>query len=492
MTTNTTTPAAAAGPTLPAGRARKASGPGENSTLTLLVLLAGIFIAILDFFIVNVALPATQHDLHTGSATVQWIVAGYGIALAAGLVTGGRIGDLVGRKRVYLLGLALFTLASAACGLAPDAAALIAARLAQGLSAALLMPQVLALINVAFTGAHRVRAYTGYGLALGLAAVFGQLIGGALIQANVAGLGWRSIYWINVPIGLVTLLLAVRAVPVPERHPRVRLDLAGAGLLSAALVALILPLVDGRQAGWPVWTWCSLAAVPVLLAVFFGYQRRLAAHGGAPLLDPALFGDRAFSAGLSVALVYSQAMASYFFVLALYLQSGRGMTPLSSGVLFTGVGGAYLATSLVSGRWAARLGRQVLALGTCVQGAGYAVLSVSVHWFGHGHSVLCLLPAMIVIGGGMGLTLAPMSGTVLAGVEPRNAAAAAGLLATMQQVGGALGVAVVGMVFFALVGTAPTPATFDRGFGGVLDVLAGICLATAGLVQLLPRRGPKA
>jgi EmrB/QacA subfamily drug resistance transporter len=484
MTTTTTTRTdSAAGDAAP-------PGPKRNSTLTLLILLAGTFIAILDFFIVNVALPATQQDLHASSATIQWIVAGYGIALAAGLVTGGRLGDLVGRKTMFMVGLAAFTVASAACGLAPDSAALIAARVAQGLAAALLVPQVLGVINVAFTGTHRVRAYTAYGLALGLSAVFGQLIGGALIQADVAGLGWRTVFWINVPIGAVALALAPRAVPVLERHPRTRLDLVGAGLLSASLVALILPLVEGRQDGWPAWTWYCLAAAPALLAVFFAYQRRLTGRGGAPLLDLGLFTERAFNAGLAVTLAYSLGMASFFFVLALYLQLGRRLTALDSGFVFTTLGLGYLATSLRSGRLAERLGRQVLAAGACLQAAGDVLLVVTVHEFGAGRSVLWLIPALVVIGCGMGFTLAPMIGTVLAGVGPRHAAAAAGLVSTMQQVGGALGVAVMGIVYFGLLGSAPAAGTFGRAFGGALITMTGICLLTAVLVQLLPKRSP--
>jgi len=464
------------------------ASPRENRRLTLPVLLAGTFVAFLDIYIVNVALPTTQKALHTSTSTIQWVVAGYGIALAVGLVTGGRLGDLIGRKTMFIVGLALFTIASTACGLAPEAAALIAARVAQGLAASLLLPQVLGMINVVYSGVGRLRAYTAYGLTIGLSAVFGQLIGGALIQADLGGFGWRTIYWINVPIGLLAIALAPRALPALERRPRTRLDLMGAALLAAGLLTLILPLVEGRQDGWPVWTWYCLAAAPAVFAVFLAYQRRLKRSGGNPLVDLDLFTDRAFGVGLALAMTYYLAITSFFFVLSMYLQLGRGLSPLHAGLLFGSLGVGYIATSLRSSKLAARFGRQVLAVGACIQALGYGLLALSVHHFGAGHPVVWLAPALALIGCGIGLALAPMSGTVLADVAPGHAAAAAGLLATMQQVGGALGVAVVGIVYFAGLGPSAHAGSFGRAFTLALFVTAAFCLVAACLVQLLPKR----
>lgn len=465
-----------------------AASPRENTNrrFTLPVLLAGTFVAFLDIYIVNVALPTTQKAMHTSTSTIQWVVAGYGIALAVGLVTGGRLGDLMGRRTMFIVGLALFTIASTACGLAPDATALIAARVAQGLAAALLLPQVLGMINVIFSGAGRLRAYTAYGVTIGLSAVFGQLIGGALIQADIDGYGWRTIYWINVPIGLLAIALAPWALPALERRPRTRLDLVGAALLGGGLLTLILPLVEGRQDGWPAWTWYCLAAAPVVGLVFLAYQRRLKRSGGNPLVDLNLFTDRAFSVGLALAMTYYLAITSFFFVLSLYLQLGRGLSPLHAGLLFGSLGIGYIATSLRSGKLAARFGRQVLAVGACIQALGYGLLALSVHHFGAGHPVAWLAPALALIGCGIGLALAPMSSTVLADVAPGHAAAAAGLLATMQQVGGALGVAVVGIVYFAALGQPAHAGSFGRAFTLALFVTAAFCLLTACLVQLLP------
>jgi EmrB/QacA subfamily drug resistance transporter len=478
-------PDAATGPT-PA-----AADPRHNSPFTLFVLLIGVFMALLDFFIVNVALPDTQRSLHASSAGIQWIVAGYGIALAAGLVTGGRLGDLFGRKNMFITGLLLFTASSAVCGLAPTQEVLIGARVAQGLSAALFMPQILGVIGVAFSGPKQVRAFTGYGLTAGLGAVFGQLIGGALIQANLFGLGWRSVFWINVPIGLAAALLALRALPKVARGRRTRLDLVGGVLLTAAVLALVLPLVQGRDAGWPLWTWLCLAGSPILLGVFYAHQRRLIGRGGEPVLNPALFAERAFSAGLPIAVVYNVSVASFFFVLALYLQQGRGMTALDSGLLFIALGGPYLATSMRSGRLAARFGRRLMIFGCLVQGAGYALLDLTVHQAGAGHSVCWLIPGLAVVGGGMGFAYAPMFGVVLAGVNPQYSSSASGLLSTVQQIGGATGVAIAGIVYFDALGTRTGGAAFTTAFGAALALLTLVSVAAAGLMRLLPAPGAR-
>ena len=345
----------------------------------LLVLLAGVFTSLLDFFIVNVALPDTQRDLHAGPSAVQFIVAGYGLALAAGLITAGRLGDMYGRRKMYVLGLGLFTLASAACGLAPSAGFLVAARVVQGGAAALLMPQILAIINTSFTGPARARAFTAYGMTVGFGAVFGQLVGGVLIKVDLAGLGWRSIFLINIPIGLAAVALAPRLLPESRAAGGGRIDLVGAVLVTLGLVAIVLPLVEGQQQGWPTWVFVSLAASIPLLAAFALHQRRLAAGNGSPLVNLALFRERAFSAGMVISLTYQLMMASFFLVLALFLQDGLGLSALQSGLIFLPLGLGYFAASVQSGKIAARLGPQVLALGSLVVSAGYLLLAANLH-----------------------------------------------------------------------------------------------------------------
>jgi MFS family permease len=410
--------------------------------------------------------------------------AGYGLTFATLLITAGRIGDRVGRRRAFAAGLALFTVASAACGLAWSPAALVAARLVQGAAAALLSPQVLAIIGVAYTGPDRVRALGLYGIALGLAAAGGQLVGGVLVQADVAGLGWRSCFLINVPIGAVALALAPRLVPESRAAGAARLDLAGTALVIAGLTAVVLPLVEGRQHGWPAWTWLSLAAAPALLGAFAVHQRRLERRGGAPLLPPALFADRAFSAGLLTQLVFWCGQASFFLVFAPYLQLGRGLDALQAGLVFTILAAAYLVTSLDAPALAARLGRRLPAIGALLVAAGHALLAASVADVGTSGPIGLLVPALLLIGAGMGLVITPLTATVLAGLEPQRAGAASGALATMQQLGNALGVAVTGVLFFGAL---------DGGFAHAFEIslaeLAVLCVAVAALTRLLPRPG---
>ncbi|MBC6456397.1 MFS transporter [Actinomadura sp. HBU206391] len=461
---------------------------GAPSWATLLVLLTGIFITTLDFFIVNVAIPSTQSELGASPSAIQFIVAGFGLALAAGLIIGGRLGDLYGRRRLFVLGMGLFTLASAACGAAPTAGFLVGARVAQGMAAALLMPQVLAIINTVYTGEHRARAFNAYGMAIGFGGVFGQLIGGVLIRADLAGLGWRSIFLINVPVGIVALALAPRLVPESRAAGGARVDLAGAALVTLGLTAIVFPLVQGRYEGWPAWTWLCLAAAVPLLGAFALQQRRLAGRGGSPLMDLSLFTRRAFSAGVVTSLVFQMTMASFFLVLALYLQDGRGLSALHSGLIFLPLGIGYFAASMRSGRVAARLGRQTLTIGTLVVAAGYALLAWTAASIGDHGAIEWIIPGLLVAGAGMGLVMAPLPALVLAGVQPRHAAAASGVLATSQQAGGAIGVALIGVVFYDALGAHPAGRDFPRAFALGLVLLIALGVAVAGLVQLFPRR----
>jgi EmrB/QacA subfamily drug resistance transporter len=449
----------------------------------LAVVLTGTFMVVLDFFIVNVAMPAMQSDLHAGTGAIEWVIAGYGLTFATFLITAGRLGDQLGRRRMFSAGLALFTVASAACGLAPSPAVLVVARLVQGLAAALLSPQVLSIIGVVYNGPDRVRAISIYGIVLGLAAVGGQLIGGVLVQADIAGLGWRSCFLINVPIGVVGLAIAARAVPESRVEGANRLDLVGTALITLGLVDIVLPLVEGRQHGWPAWTWLCLGAAPITLGLFAAHQRRLSRRGGAPLLDPALFRERAFSAGLVTQLVFFASMASYFLVLALYLQQGRGLDALQAGLVFTILAAAYLVASAYAPGLTPRLGRRLPAIGGLVLAVGHGLLALSVADIGVGGSVALLVPGMLLEGAGMGLVITPLTSTVLGSLRPENAGAAAGALSTMQQVGNALGVAVTGVIFFGAL---------DGGFGHAFEVsliqLALLGVAVTVLTRLLPRR----
>jgi len=452
------------------------------------VVLTAAFMITLDFFIVNVAIPSLQRELHAGAAAIQWVVAGFGLAVAAVLITASRLGDAFGRRRVFTVGLVLFTITSAACGLAPTAGLLVAGRVLQGISAGLMTPQVLAILRTSYSGQAQARAFSMFGLSLGIGAVSGQLIGGLLIRADVFGLDWRTCFLINVPVGAAAVALTPRVVPESRGPARAALGIPGMVIASVALVAIVLPLIQGRQAGWPAWTWPSLAGGCLLLAAFAWYQHRVAARGGAPLIDPALFRERAVTTGLLAQLVFWTGQASFFLVLALYLQEGRGLTALASGVVFTAIGAGYLVTSSTAHHLARLLGRQVIAVGAVIMAAGLALL-----WAGAaagaggagsegGAGVGWLVPGLLVDGLGMGMVLAPLAVTVLARVSPQHAGPAAGVLSTVQQVGNALGVALLGIVFYgALGGGVP------HAFRGCLIFLIVVELVLAGLVQLLPK-----
>jgi EmrB/QacA subfamily drug resistance transporter len=448
----------------------------------LAVVLTGTFMVVLDFFIVNVALPSIGRSLHASSGSLEWISAGYALSTAVLLVTGGRLGDRFGRRRVFAAGLALFTLSSGLCGAAQDPTVLVAGRLLQGCGGALLTTNVLSILGILYSGEDRTRAMAAYGMVMGVAAVGGQLLGGGLVALDPLGLDWRSCFLINLPIGLLGLAAAERFVPESRGDRTARLDVGGLLLLGAGITAVVLPLVEGRQYGWPVWTWLSLGAAPLILGAFALRQRRAHAAGAAPLLEPVLFTQRAFVVGMLAQLTFWCGQASFFLVLALYLQGGRRLSPLGAGLVFTALAATYLLTSMRAPSLAARHGRRIITAAALVIGAGHAVLLGTAADIGTGGSVLALLPGLLLVGAGMGLAIAPLTTNLLAGMRPELAGAAAGALATAQSVGTAFGVAIVGVAFFGSLGGGYASA-FEHGLG-VLVVIAAL---VAGLSFLLPR-----
>jgi EmrB/QacA subfamily drug resistance transporter len=451
-----------------------------NQWTALPVLLAGAFMVVLDFFIVNVALPSIATELHAGESSLEWVVAGYGLTFAAFLITAGRLGDELGRRRVYAFGLGMFTLASAACGLAPSPTTLVLARIVQGVAGAVVMPQVLSIIGVTYKDGDYVRALSYYGMALGLAAVGGQVIGGALVQTDVAGLGWRGCFLINVPIGLAALALTPRLVPESQAPRRTRIDLPGVVVLALGLTAVLLPLIEGRQHGWPLWTWISLGAAPFILADFVYQQTKLARRGNTALLDLGLFRERPFAAGVLTQLFLACAQASFFVYLALYLQDGRGLNPLEAGLVFTILAVAYVVASGPAPELTKRFGRSVVAAGGVSLALGLLVLALVTAEIGVGGSVLALVPGLVLVGAGIGLCYTPLTSTVLSGIDPAQAGAASGAMSTITQVGYALGVAVTGVIFFG--------AGHDLGEAFKLSLFQMSALA-AGIVvmsRLLP------
>src|SRR6201996_2274947 len=439
---------------------RPATGSAGAATpgwAPLAVMLTGTFMIVLDFFIVNVAIPSMQRELHASSAGVEWVITAYGLTYGVGLITGGRLGDRYGRRRMFMLGLAVFTLASLACGTAGNVEVLNVARAIQGLGAAIAGPQTLAMIGVTYAGRQRVTAITAYGVSLGLAAVLGQLFGGVLIRADVLGLDWRSCFLVNLPVGVVALAAARRLITESRAPSGARIDLVGTILVTAGLIAVILPLVDGRQAHWPAWSWACLAAAGPILAGFFTHQAWRRRHGKTPLVDLSVLANRTVGAGLVATGVFYAAMASFFVVLALYLQEGRGLSALGSGAVFTVVGAGYLAASMVGPARTARL----------------------------------LLP-LLVAGIGMGMLTAPLTGIVLAQVAPDQAGTVSGLQSTVVQLGNSIGVAVVGVVFFGALtgGHGARPQGIPHAFQVSLIPLAALPLAAALAIQFVPRLRP--
>lgn len=447
------------------------------------VLLAGTAMIVLDFFVVNVALPSIQTGLHAGASALEWVVAGYGLSFAALMVTAGQLGDRYGRRRTFVAGLVLFGATSAVCGLAPDPAVLVVARVLQGAAGALISPTVLALIGVMYPGPERVRAITAYGMAMGGAAAGGQLVGGLLLQADPAGLGWRTIFLINVPIALVAAIATPHCLTESQAESRGRLDVWGVALVTAALVALVLPLVQGQQLGWPAWTWISLASTPILLVAFGLHQRAVECRGGTPVLPPSLFAARSLRRGLVTQLAFWGGQAALFLVLALYLQEGRALDPLDAGLVFTILAVAYLAASLRAPTLTARFGRDLVGLGAILLSAGDAGMAIAVGAGGVKCPLVALLPGLLAAGTGMGLCITPLTTVVLAHADPNRAGALSAALSTMQQVGNSVGVAVTGVIFFGAE---------HHGIGRAF-VLSGLqlsvlLLGVAGLTRLLPSR----
>ncbi len=461
--------------------------PSSGYWSALIVLMVGTFMSVLDFFIVNVALPSIQRGLRAGESSIEWVVAGYAVSTAVLLVTGGRLGDRFGRRRVFALGMAIFVAASAACALASGPAELVAARVVQGVGAALMGPNILSILGVVYTGPARVRAISVFGMVMGLAATSGQLIGGVLIRTDVAGLGWRVIFWINVPLGVAALLAARRMVPESRDERRSRVDLTGVALITACLVAVVLPLVDGRQAGWPVWSWAALAAAVPLALAFAAHQRRKADRGGAPLLDPRVFASRPLRAGLLTQTVFWCQQAAGYLVLGLYLQQGRGLSPLSAGGVFTVLAVGYLVTSFRAPALTVRFGRRVIAAGALTAALGDAALYLATAHSGTGGSVGWLFPGLLLLGAGQGLCITPLTTTVLSHADPATAGSVSGALSTAQQVGNSVGVAVTGVLFFGALGQGYALA-FERS---VLQ-MAALLLAVAALTRLMPSRRPAA
>jgi EmrB/QacA subfamily drug resistance transporter len=472
----------------------------------LIVLLIGMFMSLLDATIVNVALPTIRTSLNANEATLSWIISGYALAFGLALIPAGRLGDRFGHKWVFFAGLALFTAASLACGLAQDSTQLVVARVIQGLAGGIYLPAVTAFIQILFPGRTRGRAFAIMGAVIGLSSALGPIAGGLLIQAFGDKEGWRYVFDVNVPIGVIALAAAVFLLPkgTVGRGVSGGVDWLGLLLLSGGLVAILVPLIEGQSTGWPLWTYQSIAGGVVLIVLFALWEIFYTKRGKSPLVPPHLFSHAAFTGGTILALVYFAAFTSIFFSISILWQPGLGHTALESGLVSIPFAIGSIVGASQSNRLAARLGRNVLITGVAMVTAGLAAL-----WI-----ILLTVPAadlsnwdlllpLLVAGVGSGLFIAPNAQFIVATVDPQEAGAASGVVGTMQRLGSAIGIAVIGSVFFGTLSIPkpsgagrPTAAEiahnvaigFTNSAAAALAVSAAFALVAFFLVFALPKK----
>jgi EmrB/QacA subfamily drug resistance transporter len=430
-------------------------------------MIIGALMDMIDVTIVNVALPSIRRDLNASATQLEWVVSGYMLAFAAALIIAGNLGDLLGRKRVFLFGVGLFGLASLAAGLSGSGAELIAARVVQGAAAAAMAPQVLATFRAIFAGPERGKAFGIYGAMLGFASAVGLVLGGVLTEANLFGWGWRTVFFVNVPVAACALIAGLRFVPETRDPAARRPDLPAAIALAASLVAIVYPLLEGRQLGWPGWVWALLAAGLAGLGILglLEAKRPRRVKGTAPLLRPGLFRIPAFAAGLGIQLAFSAGMQGFFLAFALWLQAGEHFSPLKAGLTAVAFSVGSFIGAPAAVPLAQRHGRGILAAGGVLMVAGIFGVALGAPHVGVNGSPWPIVPGLVVAGAGLALLVVPLVNVVLAAVPVEVAGGASGLFSTAQQLGGALGVALLGTVFFgyldghsfqaALVHTAP-------------------------------------
>jgi MFS family permease len=420
--------------------------------------------------------------LHASASSLELVIAGYGVAYAALLVLGGRLGDRYGRHRLFSFALVGFVLASLACGIAPTVGTLIAARIVQGATAALLVPQVLATFHHTLEGERKARAVALYGATSGIAAVVGQLVGGLLVSADIAGASWRPIFLVNVPIGVIVLVVATRIVPSTRSHQPVGVDLPGTVLFAATLTALLVPLTEGHSLGWPWWTWAMLAVAVVLGAATFVVEKRAEQRGEVPLLPPSLLRLPSMSRGLVMVLFFSVGFGAFMFVFALTVQKGLHADALHGGLAILPMALLFFLGSLFAPRLISRFGRASLSIGAVIQLAGLACLvTVLVVKWPH-VSLWAMAAPLALVGAGQSMLFAGLFRSVLADVPTHLGGIGSGVLITLQQSGLALGVATLGTLYLAL-----EPHSVSHAFASVEYVQMGIAALLAVGAAALPR-----
>jgi EmrB/QacA subfamily drug resistance transporter len=412
--------------------------------------MTALFMVLLDVSIVNVAIPSIRSNLAANNADIQFVIAGYGLAYAVLLITGGRLGDIFGRKKLFIIGMSGFVLASALCGLAQSAIMLDLSRVLQGGMAAMMYPQVLSVIQVTFPPQERARVFGLVGAVIGIATITGPLAGGLIIRNDITGQSWRWIFLVNLPIGIGALIAATRLVTESRAPNAKRLDVVGVLLATAGILLLVYPLVEGQVAGWPAWTFICMGISPVILLLFVLYERSLP-ETRFPLVQLSLFRIRSFSVGVAISAVFIAGIPAFFFTFSLMVQVGLGFSALNAGLTTIPWSLASAVASAMSTRVAPRLGKYTIAIGSTLLVIGMLGVIGTLHLEGTKLTGWDLIPAFVVSGLGLGTVIAPLLNIILAGVPGRDAGSASGVLTTFQQLGGAIGVAVVGVVFFGLL-----------------------------------------
>ncbi len=473
------------------------SHPGRTAALISLLLASTM--ELIDVTIVNVALPTIESELGATGSQLQWMVAAYPLAFAVALVTGSRLGDAFGRKRLFLIGLVGFTLMSAACGFAPNAESLVAFRALQGFGAAAMIPQVMSNIQVMYAPEERAKAMGAFTGLAGLATVLGPVLGAVLTNADIAGSSWRPVFLINIPVGLIALAAAIRFIPESRSERRPNLDPVGVVTLGAGLLAVLYPLTMGREQGWPAWVFAMIAVGVVVLVRFARSQRRTEDAGREPLVALSLYRGRAFAGGSTVLMVLFVSMSAYFLGQTVYFQAGLGWSVLKAGLVgipfavttaaFAGFGVTVLAP---------KIGRRVLQYGAGVLAVGAALQAAVVHVATADTSFWLFVPVLVVTGAGFGLMVAPIGMFTIAEVPVDKAGSASGLFNTTTQLANAAGIAVLGTLFFEVVSRQRTtvPAElFGPAFQAVLVAVVALMglawFAAKALPEVAPDEFPK-
>jgi EmrB/QacA subfamily drug resistance transporter len=471
--------------------AQPASGD-RRRWLALAIVMTAAFMDLVDVTIVNIAIPSIRQDAGASFSQIQWITAGYALAFAAGLITGGRLGDIHGRKRIFLLGIGGFTVASALCGLAVNPEMLVASRILQGAMAALMVPQVLSIVHATFPAHERGKVFGLFGAIVGLGAVSGPLLGALLMEGNLFGLEWRPIFLINLPVGIAGLILGGRFITESKAPRALKLDLVGVALVTLGLLMLLYPLTRGRELGWPLWGYGSMAGALVVFAALVAYERRKSARDGSPLVELSLFRVKSFAAGIAVQTVFGLALGVFFLVWTLYMQTGLGWSPLRAGL--TGVPFS-IAVSTAAGmsvqKLVPRFGRKVLQAGALVMAAGVLLYIWESERYGLGIASWQMALPLVVMGAGMGLIVAPLTDAVLSEVPREHAGSASGLINTVQQMGNALGLGLVSVVFFGTMSDHLTLAEVGPAFVDAFQHALGWVAVVMGVIFLLMFALPK-